>query len=487
MSRKFISMLGTGNYSECCYDNGIDKVQTRFIQEAILQMYMKDIREDDEIVIFTTSISEKKNWIDNDLIIEGIHTQISKIKEIDDETNAKINSIVKILDNYNDKIIPRGKKGLYTVLKDNFPQAKIKKIEVNDGKNEEELWDTFDKILNEIHDDDEIIFDITHGFRSIPMQILSVINYAKVIRKNVNLLGVYYGAFEARDKQTNITPIFNLSIYNDILEWTSAADSFISYGNSNQIFDLCLKKFINGHKELEPIKRFAEALKTFTTCIETSRGKIILKEDDMSNSKKFSKSIAASKDNVKSKYEEIVNLDSKNKQPIEPFEMLLDKIKESLENFNNDSNFSVGISTIDWCIKNNMIQNGMVALDETMKTYICNKYSLQDDIKETRDDIVKNAMMYKAIKISKPHKKFYNEKDKEIYELIIRTLPVEIAKLSDKVSNSRNDMSHFGFTQTTTSCNNLKSNLKELTLEFKKIVEKYKNINFIEHKDDKYE
>lgn len=487
MARKFISMLGTGNYSECCYDNGIDKVQTRFIQEAILKMYMKDIREDDEIVIFTTNISEEKNWIDNDLIIEGIHTKISKIKEIDNVTNIKIDEIIKKLDNYDDKIIQNGKKGLYTVLKDNFPQAKIKKVEVNDGKNEEELWDTFDKILNEINDNDEIIFDITHGFRSIPMQILAIINYAKVIKKNVNLLGVYYGAFEARDKKTNITPVFNLSIYNDILEWTSAADSFISYGNSNQIFDLCLKKFINGHKELVPVKKFAEALKTFTTCIETSRGKTITKEDDMSRSKKISKSIAVAKDNVKSKYDEIVSLDSRSRQPIEPFEMLLDKIKESLEDFKSDSNFSVGISTIDWCIKNNMIQNGMVALDETLKTYICNKYKLQDDIKETRDDIAKSAMMYKALKITTPHKSFNNEEDEATFELIVRTLPSEIAELSNKVSDSRNDMSHFGFTQTTTGCDNLKSNLNKLTSEFKVIIEKYKNINFMEHKDDKYE
>lgn len=487
MGRKFISMLGTGNYSECYYDNGIDKIKTRFIQEAVIKMYMKDITEDDEIVIFMTDVSKKKNWVDSDLIVEGISTKFNRIKEIDNISREKINNIIKDLENYNDKIVKGEKKGLRTIIHDNFPGVKVKEVEVSEGKNTEELWDTFDKILNEIQDNDNIIFDITHGFRSIPMQILAVINYAKIIRKNVNLLGVYYGAFEARDKNTNITPVFDLSIYNDILDWTSAAKSFISYGNSNEIYDLCLKKFINGHKELVHVKKFAESLKTFTTCIETSRGKIIPKEDAMNNTKKIEKSIAVAKDNVKSKYEEIMTLDSKNRQPIEPFKMLLQKIQERLDDFKSDSNFNAGMSTVNWCLENNMIQNGMSALYETIKTYVCSKYNIQDDIKKTRDDIVKNAIIYKAIKTTKTYKIFEDKKDEDMYKLIIKTLPQEIAELSDRVSNSRNDMSHFGFTQTTSSCTKLKDNLKAFILEFNTIIKKYKNINFIDHKDDNYE
>ena len=48
-------------------------------------------------------------------------------------------------------------------------------------------------------------------------------------------------------------------------------------------------------------------------------------------------------------------------------------------------------------------------------------------------------------------------------------------------------MSHFGFTQTTSSCTKLKDNLKAFILEFNTIIKKYKNINFIDHKDDNYE
>ena len=169
MSRKFISMLGTGNYSKCCYDNGIDKVKTRFIQEAVIKMYMKDITEDDEIVIFMTDVSKKKNWVDSDLIVEGISTKFNRIKEIDNISREKINNIIKDLENYNDKIVKGEKKGLRTIIHDNFPGVKVKEVEVSEGKNTEELWDTFDKILNEIQDNDNIIFDITHGFRSIPM------------------------------------------------------------------------------------------------------------------------------------------------------------------------------------------------------------------------------------------------------------------------------------------------------------------------------
>lgn len=43
MGRKFMAMLGTGNYSKCGYSNGKECIETRFTQEAIIKMYMKDI------------------------------------------------------------------------------------------------------------------------------------------------------------------------------------------------------------------------------------------------------------------------------------------------------------------------------------------------------------------------------------------------------------------------------------------------------------
>ena len=51
MGRKFISVLGASNYKECIYGNGKEKFTTRFIQEAILDIYFKDVTKEDKILI----------------------------------------------------------------------------------------------------------------------------------------------------------------------------------------------------------------------------------------------------------------------------------------------------------------------------------------------------------------------------------------------------------------------------------------------------
>jgi len=41
----------------------------------------------------------------------------------------------------------------------------------------------FRTIFDEIDENDEIIFDVTHSFRYLPMLVFIVINYARVVKK----------------------------------------------------------------------------------------------------------------------------------------------------------------------------------------------------------------------------------------------------------------------------------------------------------------
>jgi CRISPR-associated protein DxTHG motif len=45
-------------------------------------------------------------------------------------------------------------------------------IDIPDGKRESELWQIFTAISDAVHEGDEIAFDITHGFRSLPVLAL---------------------------------------------------------------------------------------------------------------------------------------------------------------------------------------------------------------------------------------------------------------------------------------------------------------------------
>lgn len=490
MAKKFLAMLGTGNYSKCKYSNGKEVVETRFSQEAIIKMHMGELTEEDEIIIFVTKESKKKNWFNFlNKKVYGLKGDIqSKIKGLPEEDMEKIEAILSKYEGYND--VMEENIGLEQVLNNSFKDVKkIRAIDIEDGKTEEELWDTFDKILNEIKDGDEIVFDITHGLRSIPMQILAVINYAKAIRKNLKIKGIYYGAFEVRTN--GIAPVFDLSVYGDILDWTAAANAFVNYGNSNEIYKLCEKYKADEPKKTKGIKEFAEALKVFTNCIETSRGKMVVEDDGKKINKKKSakKSIKIAAEEVESKFKKMCDMPDEEKEIIKPFEKLFEKIQDKMSDFNfkDNYNYNIGIATINWCLNNNMIQNAYTALDETVKTYLCNKYGIKDNDKFYRDDTVKRAIKEKNKEKNVDEDERKKKEKNEEKELIIKTIPMEIVNLAIKISNSRNDINHFGFRDNALGCDRLEKNLNDLIKEFKAMVKKYKDIDFKTHENDIYE
>lgn len=478
MKRKFISVLGAGTYYKCVYFNGNEKVETRFIQEALIEMYMKNATEDDEIVIFITPKARENNWEDGYIKKKGIKSRLSGLP---DEKIAQVESILGKDEMWEDKEIKV--KGLKRTLEERYPNVKIREVEIKEGSNEDELWDTFDKILNVIEDNDNIIFDITHSFRSIPMQVLAVLNYASVIYKNVKLLGIYYGAYEA--KTGNEAPVFNLNIYNDILKWTSASKNFINYGNSNEICDLYKEKIEEGHKELKVIEKFIKALKAFTNNISTCRGKIITKAEAKNYRTRMDKSIYEAAVQIQNNFHNVNNLNEKTINSIKPFEKLLDKIKESLSDFNEESNFKIGLATIKWCQKNALIQNAYTAIDETIKTYVCDKYRLDNTTEKNRDFICKAAMVniLRERKNEKVNLNISDESDIRIYNLIKETLPMDIVKLSKKVSNFRNDINHFGFLNKSSSYITFRDKLDGIICELFTIIDKYKDVDFFNYQE----
>ena len=81
------------------------------------------------------------------------------------------------------------------------------KVIIPFGKNSDEFWQMF-KIFSGLPvENSEIHFDITHGFRSIPLFVSTILNFFKN-QKNAKITGVYYGIFEA--KENGITPVVNM-------------------------------------------------------------------------------------------------------------------------------------------------------------------------------------------------------------------------------------------------------------------------------------
>ena len=211
MSRKvFISFLGTNNYVECCYSTD-EHYPVRFVQEALIRDICKDWTANDCIYIFCTKGAEDSNWVDNGQ--SKIYEEIEKI-------------------------------GLETRLEGLNLAAKVEKVSIDEGFSEEGIWTIFDAVYRKLNYGDEIFFDVTHAFRSIPLFSVVLFNYSRFM-KETKIAAIKYGAFEklgsafeVRKKQLSergIAPILDLTDIARLQEYNEMASNLVNFGKTKQL------------------------------------------------------------------------------------------------------------------------------------------------------------------------------------------------------------------------------------------------------------
>ena len=112
----------------------------------------------------------------------------------------------------------------------------LSSIPIPEGKMESELWTIFEALTEHVPHGATLHFDITHGFRSLPVLGFIALNYLRSTR-NVSIGGLHYGAWEARDP-TNLAPAFNLTPFLTLLDWTTAAEQFRDTGSALKLATL---------------------------------------------------------------------------------------------------------------------------------------------------------------------------------------------------------------------------------------------------------
>lgn len=203
----FMATLGNGRYSESTYVwPGGSGHKTKYVQVAALLKMVEDIQkesktEDDalaevKVSIFLTADARKTHW-------EALKEEIEAIwQELSEE---------------------------YDFLCD-FPE--ISGIDIPDGNDEAELNTIFETMFQAIRNGEEVYFDVTHGFRVLPMLALAVINYARPI-KNIGIGAITYGAFNMKHPET--TSLLDLTYCSRIMEWTGASEAFLAYEGTSRI------------------------------------------------------------------------------------------------------------------------------------------------------------------------------------------------------------------------------------------------------------
>lgn len=420
-----LTFLGTNDYLPCNYSlNGKKVNDVRFIQEAIVHLLCKDWSKEDRIIIFLTEGAKNINWVD-----DGHKDRDSK---------------------------PLQREGLKHRLDSLKLRANVITKDVPTGRSEDEIWKIFDDILNQINDDDEVIFDITHGFRSLPLLAIIILNYARVL-KNAKINGVYYGAVESLGTIHDIermhikdrdAPIFDLTPFIYLFDWTGAIDDFLTYGDAKDINKLTkeeltpiLKSTKGKDEDALNLKELGNQLEKFTGLIQTSRGLGIIRDFDFDNLRR------------------LINI---NKESIlKPINPLLDGISNKTKNFNNND-VENGYAAVKWCIKHNLIQQGYTLLQETMISEIVVKHFGENKIAEKNErELVSQAINIRKGKIPENEWEESAKNNKECVQEIMDGLDDDFIRVYDSVSQYRNDINHAGFRDNPTKPGNIKKRLRE--------------------------
>ncbi len=133
--------------------------------------------------------------------------------------------------------------------------ADVQPVDIPTGRNDEELWTIFQQVVDAVEPAESVIFDITHGFRSLPFLSFLSAAYLRTV-KTIRLEAVYYGNFDARDQSVSPprTPVIDLTRFVDLLDWMVGADRFVRFGDARDLAELLRTQ----HERIKPDPRTAD-------------------------------------------------------------------------------------------------------------------------------------------------------------------------------------------------------------------------------------
>ena len=526
MARHLLSFLGNTKYMETTYQYGEDTCSSEFVLHALLNTVCKDWgqQEGDKISVFITDEARAENWVD--------------VEQKEDQ---------------------KAKKGLETYLTEHFQQKKemgelrygvdIQTVDIVKGTNEVEIWKLFNQLTSPILKDDELYLDVTNSFRAIPLLMSSAAIFARSIQ-GAKIQAIYYAAFE---KENPVTPIVNLAKFVDIINWSVATELFVKTGNMDLLGQMYQNAELTENAGSEQLADMMQKLQTMIAGLDNSQGAVNNKRDEQqatspntqeqaSDKKQVQKEtvLEAYEDYLRSKqsYDLYCDNEGQNDDANVPLRKVTDAITNDLNIFggidkknseDKDDSYRplvFGMNAVRWYIQKGRAQTGFTALDETMKTYICVKYHLDETsfsnremgcqevcrrLSKLSDNEDKNRAIREQAKetwkVNNPNpdsgqkedqkrlKNYYkaHQSEQDTYPLlfqngnpdaIIDGMTKDFVKLKNKITNSRNSMNHFGFTENSITEDPLQT-LKEYYNEFVEILQK-DNPDVNELKDLRY-
>lgn len=376
---KIITFLGISNYEDVCYCYKNKNVHAKYIQECIYRI-VEDISDEKPLLIIgLTKKARDKNW--------------GELKYILDKNVVH-----------------------------------YKDITINECKNDDEFWDNFNILFNQITESDDVYVDVTHSFRSIPFLVMPMLNYAK-FAEDIIIRDIFYGAFDAKD-ENGVVPIFNLSIFNQVTDWTIASNKFLDTGDSRELADiirtqikpiLCQSSGQDKHAKIA--EKISKNLENFSGALYTVRGNSI-SEDGV---------------NLKEALEKILGEEIQINTLI-PFNKIVHKIYDKVKFYSGDIVLDIH-HTIKLCLDFGLIQQGYTFLRENIINYLCSCIEIElfdEKVRQRVEKVISSRYNHESRSITTD--------DKEIEDRLDKYLTKDLVFLFCTIgSNYRNDINHAGY------------------------------------------
>lgn len=340
MSKVLISFLGTSQkvdnrkYRTADYKfNDGETITTSFIADAIRKHYKVD-----KLILIGTV---RSMW-------EEVYETFCG-EEVDSDYSLNLYEYCVNANSQTELYLPSIEKIEQALGKDS------KVVLIKYGLNEQEILFNQETILGidkYLEKNDELILDITHSFRSLPLFLLNTIIYLQnVSLKNISISHVLYGMLDV-SRELTYTPVVDLKSLLNTSEWIVGAYSFKEFGNAYKIANL-LKD---------------ENKSVYNRLIRFSDAKNLNYYDALS---KQVQELQALRGDELPAIAQIV---------VEP--IVEDYIRRMTP---TDVRYMFQLKLAEWHFKKMNYSSSYLCLTESIISYVCTKVGLDDKNKENRD------------------------------------------------------------------------------------------------------
>lgn len=343
-------------------------------------------------------------------------------------------------------------------------------VEIPWGGKPDELWTIFDRVVESVDEGEEVLFDITHGFRSLPFLVFLAVAYLREV-KNVRVRGVVYGAFEARDGGGR-APVFDLSPLLSLLDWLAAVHLFRLSGSAADLSRLLRDIHADAWRE-----RAAESVPA-----ATEKPRVLQKMGDRVN--ELSQALLLIRPlEVMEKAQHLADqftdaLSEEAARWAKPFALIAPALRQELTQFAEApsvKNLDVQRRMVSWYIERGLFVQALTLARELLVTRVCLLLELENPLRREarkRAELLLNYLAWSKLPEERKHSDPWTDPEPDVADVEkfrAHDQAESLVGLWSSIRDARNDVDHAGMNEQPSKASALVARVKEMSEKLDRI------------------